>query len=235
VASDAIWRETIRARDAGKPVVVSMGSVAGSGGYFVAMGADRIVAQPSTITGSIGVFGGKMLIDGLSERLGVTWDDVRVGGNTTMWSLVEDYTPEERARLEASLDRIYADFTGKVAEGRGMTRDSVHALARGRIWTGADALRLGLVDELGGMDVALRLAKEEAGIDPDTEVTLREYPRAGTFLERMLQRETSSYPASMVAVARLVRFMEGVAAELRAAGVFGAGGALHMPQLPIAP
>lgn len=232
VASDAIWRATIRAREAGKPVIVSMGSVAGSGGYFVAMGADRIVAQPSTITGSIGVYGGKMLIGGLSEHLGVTWDGVGVGGNTTMWSLVEDYTPEERTKLEASLDRIYADFTGKVAEGREIAPDSVDAIARGRIWTGADALRLGLVDELGGMDVALRLAREAAGIDPDAEVRLREYPRAGTIIQQLLASETTSYPTALAAVARLGRLVETIAAELHAVGLTGPREALRMPSIP---
>lgn len=229
VASDAIWRETIRAREAGKPVIVSMGSVAGSGGYFVAMGADRIVAHPSTITGSIGVYGGKMVLGELSSRLGITWDDVRVGGNATMWSAVEDYSPEEWARLEANLDRIYLDFTTKAAEGRGLSRDSVHTLARGRIWTGADALRFGLVDELGGMNTAIRLAKEAAGIEAESTITLREFPRRRTLVQSLFESESSGY---VTAVAGLIEGVRGIAAELSALGIIGPRGELSMPGAP---
>jgi protease-4 len=233
VASDAIWRETVRAQSAGKPVIVSMGSVAGSGGYFVAMGADKIVAQPSTITGSIGVYAGKMVVDELSSKLGVTWDNVQVGGNATTWSPVAGYTPNERARLEAGLDRIYDDFTTKAAAGRGLSRDSIHALARGRIWTGADALRLGLVDELGGLDTALRLAKEVAGIDPDQEVTLRVFPRERNLLEILFEPETSSsYPATFARVAAVIDLVDRLTAQFAASGMLGSRGSLSMPGVP---
>ena len=120
VASDTIWRAVSRARTAGKPIIVSMGNVAASGGYFVAIPADKIVAQPGTITGSIGVFGGKMLTGGFWDKVGVTFDDVQVGRNATMWSSLHDYTAAERARFDGALDRIYDDFTSKVAAGRGM-------------------------------------------------------------------------------------------------------------------
>lgn len=176
VASDTIWHETKRAREAGKPVVVSMGDVAGSGGYFVAMAADKIVAQPGTITGSIGVLAGKMLTREAWAKLGLSWDEVHNGAAATMWSGLSDYEPEQWARFQAALDRIYADFTGKVAEGRGMTRDEVHAIAKGRIWSGSDAKRIGLVDEVGGMATALRLAREAAGLAPDAAVELKLYP-----------------------------------------------------------
>jgi protease-4 len=233
VASDAIWRETMRARQAGKPVIVSMGSVAGSGGYFVAMGADRIVAQPSTITGSIGVYAGKMVVEELSSKLGITWDNVQVGGNATTWSLVEGYSPEERARLEAGLDRVYEDFTAKAAAGRGLSRDSVHALARGRIWTGADAMRFGLVDELGGMSTALRLAKEAAGIDPGQEVTLRVFPRERSLLEMLFEpASSSSYPATFAGVVTLIDLVERLVAQLAATGLLGPRGSLTMPGIP---
>ncbi len=233
VASDAIWRETIRAREAGKPVIVSMGSVAGSGGYYVAMGADRIVAHPSTITGSIGVYGGKMVVDELSSKLGVTWDDVRVGGNATTWSVVQGYSPEERARLEAGLDRIYLDFTTKAAEGRGLSRDSVHSLARGRIWTGADAVRLGLVDELGGLDAALRLAKEAAGIEPDEQVTLQLFPRERNLMQILFEpSSSSSYPATFAGIAALMEFADRTVSQLASMGVLGPRGSLTMPAVP---
>jgi protease IV len=233
VASDVIWRETVRAREAGKPVIVSMGNVAGSGGYFVAMSADRIVAHPSTITGSIGVVGGKMLINELSGKLGVSWDDVQVGGNATMWSVTRDYSPEEWARIQALLDRIYDDFTEKVAEGRGLSRDSVHALARGRIWSGADALRLGLVDELGGFPVALRLAREAAGLEPDAPVHLRLFPARRSLMQMILDRDTerSSYPTGVELAVRTLRELEPVIGLARRSGLLGAPGVLTMPEV----
>jgi protease-4 len=230
VASDVIWRETIRAKAAGKPVIVTMGNVAGSGGYFVAMAADRIVAQPSTITGSIGVVGGKMLLNELSGKLGVTWDDVQVGGNASMWSTFHDYSPAESQRMQALLDRIYQDFTAKVASGRGLSADSVHAIARGRIWSGVDAHRLGLVDELGGFQVALRLARETAGIAPNAAVRLRVFPAERTFLELLLDRgRRSSYPTGYEASARLIREIQPVVGIARRAGLLGSPGVLTMP------
>ncbi len=230
VASDAIWRETVRARAAGKPVIVTMGNVAGSGGYFVAMAADRIVAHPSTITGSIGVVGGKLLLNELSENLGVTWDDVQVGGNATMWSTFNDYTPAEWQRVQALLDRIYMDFTSKAASGRGLTRDSVHALARGRIWTGADARRLGLVDELGGFQVALRLARESIGLEPDAAVNLRTFPGERTLLQIILDRgDPSSYPTGANVAVSLIREMQPLLQMGRRVGLFGQPGPLTMP------
>src|SRR5262249_14198507 len=156
VASDTIWREVSRARAAGKPVVVSMGNVAASGGYFVAMPADRIVAQPGTITGSIGVFSGKMILPAFWEKLGVPWDEVHTGTNATMWSSLSDFSPSERARFDAELDRVYDDFTSKAAEGRKLPKERVLEIAQGRVWTGEDALGIGLVDALGGYGEAMR-------------------------------------------------------------------------------
>jgi len=183
VASDSIWRETIRAKAAGKPVIVSMGNVAGSGGYFVAMAADKIVAQPATITGSIGVLGGKMVTAGLWEKLGISWDEINTGPHATMWTGTQDYTPEQWARLQDLLDRIYADFTDKVAEGRHLSRESVAEIARGRVWTGEDALHLGLVDELGGFTRAIRLAGKAAKIPESEEIRLKIFPRKKDILE----------------------------------------------------
>jgi protease-4 len=177
VASDAIYRETIRAREAGKPVVVSMGDVAASGGYFISIGADKIVAQPGTITGSIGVLGGKMVLAGLFEKMGLTFDHVEAGAHAGMFSQTQDFSPSQWGRLQTWLDRVYLDFTRKVAKGRKLTREQVHRIARGRIWTGEDAKRLGLVDELGGLATALALAKRLAGLAEGEEVELRLYPR----------------------------------------------------------
>jgi protease-4 len=176
VASETIWRETVRAREAGKPVIVSMSDVAGSGGYYIAAAADKIVAHPATLTGSIGVVGGKMLVRGLWEKAGVTWDAAQIGDNASMFSAIEDFTPEGKRRLEASLDAIYTGFKDRVAKGRKMDAAAVEAVAKGRVWTGEEAKEKGLVDELGGYEVALRLAKEAARIPPDAEIELKIYP-----------------------------------------------------------
>ena len=140
VASDTIWRETQLAREAGKPVIVTMGNLAGSGGYFVAMGADKIVAQPGTITASIGVLGGKLLTKGFWDKLGVTYDEVHTSDNATMFTGAQDYTPKEWGKFQQWLDRVYVDFTEKVAKGRKLPKDKVLEIAKGRIWTGEDAL-----------------------------------------------------------------------------------------------
>ncbi|MEJ2025981.1 MAG: signal peptide peptidase SppA, partial [Limibacillus sp.] len=155
VASDTIWRQVKRAGEQGKPLIVSMGNVAASGGYFIAAPAMRIVAQPGTITGSIGVAGGKFVIDELLGDLGVSIGDVSAGRNADFYAATSDFTPEQLENLSATLDRIYEDFTAKVAEGRGLTAEQVEAAAGGRVWTGADALRQGLVDTLGGLDTAI--------------------------------------------------------------------------------
>ncbi len=163
VASDVIWREVQLAREADKPLIVSMSNVAASGGYFVAAPAHKIVALPGTITGSIGVVSGKLIFTGLWDKLGINWDGVEAGAAAGYWSMNRDFSPEEWARLQASLDRVYADFTGKVADGRSMASDDVAAAAKGQVWTGEDARDLGLVDELGGLKAALALAAEAAG------------------------------------------------------------------------
>lgn len=177
VAADVIWREVLRARRRGKPVIVSMGNVAGSGGYFVAAPADRIVAQPATLTGSIGVAAGKVLTRGFWEKLGVSWDQVAANSNATFWSGVHDYDPEQWERLERLLDVIYDDFVSRVAEGRKLSKEEVMEVARGRVWTGADARERGLVDELGGYAATLRATREAAGIPPDGVIRLRVFPR----------------------------------------------------------
>ncbi|HUK72831.1 MAG TPA: signal peptide peptidase SppA [Streptosporangiaceae bacterium] len=188
VASDTIWREVVRARTAAKPVVVSMGDVAASGGYFIAMAADAIVAQPGTLTGSIGVFGGKPVLSGLLDKTGVTTDAVREGARAQMFSTSRPFSPDEWERVNTWLDRIYADFTGKVAEGRRLTVEQVHEVARGRVWTGADAAANGLVDHLGGLDTAARIARQRAGL-PDN-AAIRRYPRVSP-LERLRGPQSS--------------------------------------------
>ncbi len=164
VASETIWREVCRVRDAGKPVVVSMAGTAASGGYYIACPADVIVALPSTLTGSIGVFGGKVVVSGLLDRLGLTTGTVGRGERSLMFSTRRGFSDAERERLGATIDAIYADFVSKVADGRKRSFTEIDALARGRVWTGSDAARIGLVDELGGLRDALRIARSRAGL-----------------------------------------------------------------------
>lgn len=223
VASDTVWRETVRAREAGKPVIVSMANVAGSGGYFVAMAADKIVAEPGTITGSIGVLGGKLLTRELWSKLGITFDAVQTSENAEMWSGLEDYDEAGWARLQAMLDRIYEDFTTKVAEGRELPLERVQEIAKGRIWSGADAKELGLVDELGGYHVALRLAREAAGLEPDAPIRLKLYPPRKTPFEMLFDKgaENSEGEAARAAAARVLETLRPAVTVLRQAGLLG--------------
>jgi len=177
VASDAIWREVVRARNAGKPVVVSMSDVAASGGYFISMAADAIVAQPGTVTGSIGVITAKPVLSEAYGKAGISTDSVVLGKHAGMFSFAQPFSSDEWGLVDTWLDRIYADFTGKVAAGRGMTAERVHDLARGRVWTGADALDNGLVDQLGGVEEAAEIARRRAGL-PAT-APLVPFPRLG--------------------------------------------------------
>jgi len=217
VASDAIWRETLLARDAGKPVVITMGNVAASGGYFVAMGADGIVAQPGTITGSIGVLAGKMVTRDMWPKIGLSWDEVHSSRNATMWSGLRPYTPDEWSRLQAWLDRVYEDFTGKVAEGRALPLERVQEIAKGRVWTGEEALEVGLIDAVGGFPTAIRLAKEAAGIDPDALVRLKVFPARKTPLQHFLDetRESSDRRAAAEALRRSVRTLQPYVRQIR--------------------
>ena len=193
-ASETIWREVKRARERGKPLVASMGAVAASGGYYVSMGADAIVANPGTITGSIGVITGKLVVRDLKDRLGIGSDTVRTNANADAWSADEAFTPEQHAHREAEADLLYSDFVERVAEGRDLTIEAVDVVARGRIWTGADALERGLVDELGGFRTAVRRAKVLAGLNEDTEVRLVSYP--GSSLLDLVRPRASSQPAA---------------------------------------
>jgi protease-4 len=192
--SETIWREVVRAREAGTPVVASMGAVAASGGYYVSMAADKIVANPGTITGSIGVVTGKLIARDLKNRLGVGSDGVRTNANADAWSVNAPFTEAQQQQVEAEADLFYTDFIQRVAAGRNLEVDAVDAVARGRVWTGADALEHGLVDELGGLRTAIRRAAVLAGFDEDAEVTIASYP--GSSLLDMLRPKQSSQPAA---------------------------------------
>jgi protease IV len=198
VASDAVWRQVALSRRAGKPVVVSMGDVAASGGYFVAMGADAIVAQPATITGSIGVVGGKQVVDGLAGRLGIAHEGISPGRHGLMFSPLREFSDDEWQRLNVWLDRVYDDFVAKVADGRGLPADRIDEIARGRVWTGADALDRGLVDDLGGLDAATAKARELANLPPSADADLRVYPRT-SIASRLHRPRSSEDPAAAAA------------------------------------
>ena len=193
-ASETIWREVKKARQHGKPVVASMGAVAASGGYYVSMGADAIVANAGTITGSIGVITGKLVARDLKDRLGVGSDAVRTNANADAWSINAPFTPEQHAQVEAEADLFYNDFVQRVADGRHLSVEDVDAVARGRVWTGADALEHGLVDELGGLRTAVRRAKVLAGLDQDDKVRVVSYPSSS--LWEFLRPRPSSQPAA---------------------------------------
>ncbi len=190
VASETIWHDVVFARERGKPVIVSMGSVAGSGGYYVAAPADKIVAEPATLTGSIGVLAGKLVVADLLNKIGVSTDAAQFGANAAMLSATSEFTPTARARLQALLDATYQGFKDHVASGRHLTPDAVEAVAQGRVWSGEEAKKNGLVDALGGYEVALRLAKQAANISPDAPIQMTVFPREQSLADYVYERLT---------------------------------------------
>lgn len=238
VASDTIWRQVMLTQKAGKPVVASMGDVAASGGYFVAMAANKIVAQPSTLTGSIGVFAGKPVTTDFWKKLGVTWDEVHTSDHSAMWSTTQDYTPQEWDILQKWLDHVYQDFTTKVAKSRKLPLEKVQEVAQGRVWTGQTAKSLGLVDELGGFPDALALVKQLAKIPESTEVRLETFPRKKTFIELIADKffgEGDDDPSMseesvelLVSAATSLRLLRQIAAT---AGLLPGSNALLAPQV----
>ncbi|KAA5800985.1 signal peptide peptidase SppA [Alkalicaulis satelles] len=187
-ASDQIWDAVMRARQNGKPVVVSMGSVAASGGYYIAAPADMIVANAGTLTGSIGMLGGKIVIDGALQRIGLNLEPLSVGGEYALaYSGATGWSDSQRAAYQRLAEQIYEDFTTKVADGRDLPMTRVQEIARGRVWTGAQAAELGLVDRIGGLQEAISAARELAGLDADEPVRLRRFPAQPTALEAFQQ------------------------------------------------
>ena len=187
LASDLIWREVMLTQRE-KPVVVSMGDVAASGGYYIAMAAGTIVAHPSTLTGSIGVFGGKLNMKGFYNKVGLTKEIITHGQNSTLYSDYGGFTPTERERVKKMMKTIYEKFVTKAAAGRDKTFDEIDEIAQGRVWTGKQAKARGLVDELGGLDTALSIAKEQAGFSDDDEVNLMVLPKQKPFFEQLMER-----------------------------------------------
>ena len=201
VGSDLIWRAVRDAQKRGKPVVVSMGDVAASGGYYVAMGADAIVAEPTTITGSIGVVYTKFSLPQLLQRLGVGIETVKTAPIGDALSIARTMTAAEMAQLNQTVAELYANFTGKVAQGRKLTAEATEDVARGRVWSGVAAKARGLVDELGGLDRAIQIAREKAGLTPDEPLDLRPYPNPSLLASLSLNfaRAESSTPLALAA------------------------------------
>jgi protease IV len=183
LASDLIWREVVRIE---KPIVASMSDVAASGGYYISMGADRIFAEPGTLTGSIGVTGGKFVVSGLMEKLGVTTETITVGKNGTLNSINQPFSETERVAMKRLMDDTYRQFVSKAALGRKMTFDQLDKLAGGRVYTGRQAQKLGLVDEIGTLDDAIASAKQLADLPDDVTPELLVLPKAQGFLEALV-------------------------------------------------
>lgn len=189
MSSEVIWREAMLTREE-KPVIASMSDLAASGGYYIASGCDAIVANPGTITGSIGVFAGKFDLSGLYGKIGLSEEMIKRGENAAIFRETAPFTEKERQKLSDDLWDFYmSDFVKRVAESRGISADSVDALGRGRVWSGEQAYRSGLVDTLGTLSTAVAIAMEKADIAPEEKVRLLLYPRPKTFIERLLRVE----------------------------------------------
>jgi protease-4 len=195
MASDVMWREVVLAKQA-KPVIVSMGNVAASGGYYIACAADKIVADEKTITGSIGVFGVIPNAQGLmNNKLGITFDRVKTNKHADIMSVFKPLTAEERDIIQIGVEKIYDDFITKVAEGRGMTKEEVDAIGQGRVWTGLDAIKIGLVDEIGGLERAIEIAKTTAKLD---DYSIIDYPKRKDPFEELMEELTSNIEAKIL-------------------------------------
>ncbi|MGB9403498.1 MAG: signal peptide peptidase SppA [Candidatus Acidiferrales bacterium] len=196
VASEVIRRE-VQLTKGVKPIVISMSDVAASGGYWIAMSADKIVADPNTITASIGVLGGKLNVSGLYSMLGLSTDYVATSDNATFYSAQQNFTPAQRAAFEKSLQDVYANFTKGVAAGRNMSVEAVDKIGKGRVWTGEQAKDLGLVDELGGLDRAIAVAKQLAHIPERRSVHIVRFPEEKTFFQMLLERQRDESAQAM--------------------------------------
>jgi protease IV len=209
IASDQIWHAITKAQEAGKPVVASFATLAASGGYYISASADQIVAMPTTITGSIGVLGGKIGIDGALNRVGLNIEGVSVGGDyASAYSYESGFSDTQRQAFRARMNDVYEDFVGRVSRGRAMSFDEAEAVARGRVWTGSQALERGLVDKLGGYHVALDTARELAGIAEEDSYQIRQYPAEKTPFEAF----SELFGASAEQV-RLLRVLSEIAAH----------------------
>jgi protease IV len=200
-ASDAIWRELMIARQerADRPLIASMSDLAASGGYYVAMPAQVIVAQPSTLTGSIGIFGGKVVTGGVYEKLGARIESTSMGRHAELNSPARPYNPGELKKLQEQLQSFYDQFVEKVADARHSTPEKIDAIAQGRVWTGRQAKQNGLVDQLGGLDQAIAVAKQRAKIPAESGVEIVVYPPRKSFYEILTDEFSGSSESQMAA------------------------------------
>ncbi len=205
LAADIVWRAAARAKEAGKPLIASVSDVAASGGYYVLAGADEILASPSSLVGSIGVFVVRPVFGGLLDKLGIGYESMTRGQHADILVATRPLSEGARERMVAELDSIYDTFLDRVAGGRGLSREQVHAVARGRVWTGSQAVDVGLVDSLGGLRAAVRRAKERAGIDPDADVALVPYPEPRSLVEQL---DEALQQAAVVAAPRLPALLQ---------------------------
>lgn len=201
IASDVIWRE-LKLAAAAKPVIVSMGNVAASGGYYIAMPAQVVVAEPGTITGSIGVVTGKFAIGGTLDKLGIGEDSVQDGRFAELNSPFTPFSKDERAKVASQLQETYDLFLSRVAEGRHQTPAKIDTVAQGRVWTGHQAKDLGLVDEIGGLDTAITIARQKAKLDPKKNVDVVYYPAKRSVLDLLTDQGDTSLQAGMHVFAR---------------------------------
>ena len=219
LASDIMWHAIENAK-AKKPVVVSMSDVAASGGYYIACNANKIVAEPATITGSIGMFLGKPVVKGLYDWLGVTNEYVMRGRNAGIFRETEKFTPDERAKMTEQANSVYYDnFVPKVAKGRGLTAEEVNAIGQGHVWTGTQAKANGLIDEFGGLEKAISVAKDLANLPADKEVKRVVFPEPRPFFETLFGNDSSSETKEQQAQAAL---LESMPADVRRAFRFAA-------------
>jgi protease-4 len=233
IASDVIWRELTVTKNEkpARPLVASMSDLAASGGYYVAVAAPSIVAQPATLTGSIGIYGGKFITGGTYDKLGANIESIIIGRNAGLISPDRPFTDSERQKLRAQMRDFYDGFVQKVATSRKMTVERVDQLAQGRVWTGAQAQQNGLVDALGGLDRAIGLAKERAGISPETDVEVVSYPERKSLAE-LLVEQLSGNDRQIEAVVSMVSGLR--TAERRAVGMLLAPARLFNPGEPLA-
>lgn len=217
-ASDQILAAAERAQEAGKPVVISMGQYAASGGYYVSATADKIVAMPTTITGSIGVFGGKVALEDTFAKVGYNIEGITIGGEYAgVFSPDTPFTESQRLAYRGQLQDIYDDFTSRVAKGRNLPLERVQEIAKGRVWTGEQAKEIGLVDELGGFMKAVDVAKDLASIDKDEDFRIKRFPRTPTTAEQLEQLFNGSAQAQAdIAALREITALPEVQAALRA-------------------
>jgi protease IV len=215
VASEVIRREVALAATR-KPVVVSMADLAASGGYWISAPAAKIVAEPDTETGSIGVLAGKMNLAGLYSLLGLSTDYVATSENATLFSDQQNFTPAQQAYIEKSLQETYQTFTQTVAADRHMSVQAVDQIAKGRVWSGTQGKQLGLVDYLGGLDRAIAVAKQLANIPERQSVSIERLPRQKSLLEQLLQLEENEMSGRTPSLADALQHIVGTMAPVQA-------------------